>query len=81
VSVLALPVLATARSRPDTAACYPAVKAAIDGLVDAGVIPDDDPEHVVEIRFAAPAIGSHDSLTIVVAEVAGDSGRIAEATP
>jgi len=29
----------------------PAVKAAIDGLVDAGVIPDDVPQYVVYIRY------------------------------
>lgn len=29
------------RNFQDTAACNPAVKAAIDGIVDAGVVPDD----------------------------------------
>ncbi|MGH9045868.1 MAG: hypothetical protein ACRDVW_00970 [Acidimicrobiales bacterium] len=66
IAVTALPIRANRRSRPDVAACYPAVKAAIDGLVDAGVVPDDDPDHVAEIRFSAPAMGSHDALVLVV---------------
>lgn len=39
---------------PDIAACFPSVKAAVDGLVDAGVIVDDDPEHLVRLDFLAP---------------------------
>lgn len=38
----------------DTGACYPAVKAAIDGLVDAGVLPGDTGEHLRSITFLAP---------------------------
>lgn len=41
----------------DTANCYPSVKAAIDGLVDAKVIPDDTPQHLLSIRFWAPQRG------------------------
>ena len=36
VVVTAMPVLRNRRSRPDTGACFPAVKAAVDGLVDPG---------------------------------------------
>lgn len=32
----------------DPANCHPASKAAIDGLVDAGVLPEDDSLHVVD---------------------------------
>lgn len=35
----------------DVAACVPAVKAAIDGLVDAEVFLDDSPQHVVAVMF------------------------------
>lgn len=66
IAVTAMPIRADRRSRPDVAACYPAAKAAVDGLVDAGVIPDDDPDHLVELRFTAPAMGSHDSLVLIV---------------
>jgi len=38
----------------DVANCYPSVKAAIDGIVDAGVIPDDTPEYLDSITFVAP---------------------------
>ena len=69
VVVTAMPVLATWRSRPDTGACFPAVKAAVDGLVDAGVLVDDTPDRVLELRFTAPAIGKADALVIVVQEV------------
>lgn len=36
---------------PDAAACMPAAKAGIDGLVDAGVLDDDGPEHVIATSF------------------------------
>lgn len=52
----------------DTAACNPAVKAAIDGLVDAGVIPDDSGRHVLSITFH-PADKDHDALLLVITEV------------
>ena len=38
----------------DVGACSPAVKAAIDGLVDAGVLPDDSPEFVKSLVFLPP---------------------------
>lgn len=38
----------------DVGACNPAVKAAIDGLVDAGVLPDDSPEFVKSLIFLPP---------------------------
>lgn len=54
---------------PDVGACYPAAKAAIDGLVDAGVIPNDTPEHLVSLTFTAPAHGERDSLVLIVEEL------------
>jgi hypothetical protein len=41
----------------DVAACNPAVKAAIDGLVDAKVMPDDSPAYLQSITFKAPQRG------------------------
>lgn len=70
VVVVGMQVLASRRSRPDVGACLPAVKAAVDGLVDAGVLVDDDPDHVVELRFTAPAVGGRDALVLLVEEVA-----------
>lgn len=40
--------------RQDVGACLPAAKAAIDGMVDAGLFVDDNPEHVRSLTFAAP---------------------------
>ncbi|HVM07168.1 MAG TPA: hypothetical protein VM345_01795 [Acidimicrobiales bacterium] len=54
------------RVRPDTAACVGAVKAAIDGLVDAGVIVDDGPDVVTEITFLAPQPTGTDALQLIV---------------
>ena len=52
----------------DVASCNPAVKAAIDGLVDAGVLVDDSPEFLRSIKFFAPQRGK-DSLLIEFREV------------
>lgn len=53
----------------DTDAVSPSVKAAIDGLVDAGVIDDDTPTHVPSITYRAPTIGTgHHSLTLTIEE-------------
>ena len=38
----------------DVGACHPAVKAAIDGVVDAGVLPDDSPKYMKSLIFLAP---------------------------
>ena len=54
----------------DADACHPAVKAIIDGLVDAGVIPDDDPRYVKAVTYHAPIRATADFLvvTLVVLE-------------
>ena len=49
----------------DVAACNPAVKAAIDGLIDAGRIEDDTPAHLPLVTFLAPQRGA-DGLTLYV---------------
>lgn len=38
----------------DVGACNPAVKAAIDGIVDAGVLPDDSPQYMKSLIFLTP---------------------------
>ena len=50
----------------DTAACNPAIKAAIDGLVDAKVFIDDTGEHVKEICFHAPVRAKEDLVLLIV---------------
>lgn len=49
----------------DVAACNPAVKAAIDGLVDAGVLIDDSPEYLKSVEFRAPERGRN-ALTLYI---------------
>lgn len=55
---------------PDVAACAPDVKAAIDGLVDAGVLPDDTPEYLPSVTFHAPQKAGRDALLLVISEKA-----------
>ena len=49
----------------DVGACNPSVKAAIDGLVDASVLPDDSPEFVRSLVFLPPRKGK-DALVIYI---------------
>lgn len=53
----------------DPGAIYPAVKAAVDGLVDAGVIPDDTGEFVHALTFRPAIIVNHHALAL---RVSGD---------
>lgn len=57
------------RPFPDVAACASSVKACIDGLVDAGVVPDDDPMHHLSTLFLGATIGPSDCLMIEIHEV------------
>jgi len=49
----------------DVGACNPSVKAAIDGLVDAGVLPDDSSMFVRSITYL-PAKTDKNSLVIYI---------------
>jgi|TARA_R110000824_G_scaffold237554_1_gene426347 crossover junction endodeoxyribonuclease RusA len=68
VTVAAIPIARDKRGLQDVAACYPAVKAAIDGLVDAGVIEDDDQRFVTAITFYPTEVRGHDGLELVIKE-------------
>lgn len=68
IEVEATPVL-NGRGRPqDVGAASNAVKAAIDGIVDAGVIPDDSPTYLRKITFCAPEKGPN-SLHLIVRDL------------
>lgn len=54
------------RSRIDPGAPFFAVKGAIDGLVDAGVLADDSTEHVHQLIFERPEVCGRTGLRIVV---------------
>lgn len=61
----------------DTGNCYGAVKAALDGLVDAGILPDDTPRTILSLTMLAPCKAQkgereHLTLTLVEPGVAGD---------
>lgn len=45
---------------------YPAAKAAIDGIVQAGVIPDDTPEHLAWVKFVAPTYSKQVRATLII---------------
>lgn len=49
----------------DVAACLPSAKAAIDGIVDAGVLPDDSGEYVRMVTFL-PCVRGDDQLTLIL---------------
>lgn len=49
----------------DTGACHPAAKAAIDGIVDSGILEDDTPDIVRSITYRAPKIG-RDALVLII---------------
>lgn len=66
IRIIATPLHRDRRSPQDVAACAPEVKAAIDGLVDAGVIPDDDPTHLTEVIFRPPWVCGADGLRLTI---------------
>jgi hypothetical protein len=61
--VIVTPYLARG-PRQDLGACFPASKAGIDGLVDAGVWPDDTPDWVTRLEFRPPVMGQGDGLEL-----------------
>ncbi len=66
IHISVIPLHKNGRSPQDTAACFPAAKAGIDGLVDAGIITDDTPNIVVRVDFHAPRVCGVDGLRIEV---------------
>lgn len=69
IKVFATPLAKNRRWSQDVGACFPAVKAAIDGLVDAGVLPDDSPQFVQALTFFPAEIGEFDGLRLTIEEV------------
>lgn len=54
----------------DIDACMPSLKAAVDGLVDARVIPDDCHGHIETITITEPVLGAErDEFTLTIEEV------------
>ncbi len=69
-AIEATPLHKNRASPQDVAACAPEVKAAIDGLIDAEVLPDDDATHLVSITFLPPEIVGFNGLRLRITEVA-----------
>ena len=69
INIFAQPLAKDRRWKQDVGACFPAVKAAIDGLMDAGVLPDDSPEFVRALTFFPSEIGPVDGLRLTIEEV------------
>tara|TARA_R110002020_G_scaffold50348_3_gene142339 strand:- start:66 stop:377 length:312 start_codon:yes stop_codon:yes gene_type:complete len=69
IRVFATPLAKDRRWQQDVGACFPAVKAAIDGLVDAGILPDDSPQFVQALTFFPTEIGEIDGLRLIIEEV------------
>ncbi len=69
IRVAVIPLSRDRRWKPDVAACYPAVKAAIDGIVDAGVIPDDNPDHLESITFYAVNVCGRDGMRLIITRI------------
>lgn len=63
------------RSLPDADAIAPGVKGFIDGIVDAGVIPDDGPDHVTSVTYLAPKVrpGATPALCITITPADGEA--------
>jgi len=69
VEIIIQPYVLNARYRQDVAfGCAPLAKAAIDGLVDAGILIDDHAQIVVKLTFLAPKYGK-DGLSLTIVQV------------
>tara|TARA_R100001163_G_C5020040_1_gene163092 strand:- start:223 stop:612 length:390 start_codon:yes stop_codon:yes gene_type:complete len=52
----------------DPGSHFPSAKAAIDGIVDAGVIPDDNGKFIQKITFWSPQVNESVGLRVVITE-------------
>lgn len=65
-TVEAIPVCQD-RRRPDVGNIMPAVKAAIDGIVDAGVVPNDTDDYLHALTFRPALVLGYNALRLRVA--------------
>jgi len=66
ISVDVTPLHKDGRSPQDPVACAAEFKAALDGLVDARVIPGDHGAHVVCVTFWPPDICGHEGMRLTI---------------
>lgn len=70
IEVVFVPCKKDKRHMADTGGHFPVAKACIDGLVDAGIIPDDGPKYVTSLSFRAPRVdGGNDRALLIVNEI------------
>jgi crossover junction endodeoxyribonuclease RusA len=69
-NVIVRPLHRNGRSPQDVAGCAPAAKAAVDGVVDAGVLPHDGPAHLLSLTFLPPLVDGHDGMVVRILEAA-----------
>lgn len=69
IDVTFVPCRTNRRNMADTGGHIPVAKACIDGLVDAGIIPDDGPEFLKSLTFKAPYVdGGEDRAMLYITE-------------
>lgn len=68
VEITATPYHANRRYVTDVGGCLPSVKAAVDGLVDAGVLLGDGPTHVLALTFTPVQFSTWDGLMLILEE-------------
>lgn len=81
VSIKILPYSKDKRWRSDCAACAPTAKACIDGLVDANVMTDDNPDHLKMVSFYAPIVNGEDALELIIEGVRSGESRKSKKIP
>lgn len=64
--IIATPLHANFAAPQDVGACAPEVKAAIDGLRDAGVLTDDTAVYVTRITYEAPRVCGENGLELEI---------------
>ena len=57
--------------RQDVRNCHGCTKAIVDGIVDAGVLPTDEPQFLLGIFYVAPVKDKSDWIKVTVHEVDG----------
>lgn len=68
VSIDIVPLYKGGGPKADTGSHFPSAKAAIDGIVDAGVIIDDSGRYIQKITFWSPVDHSHDGMRLVITD-------------
>lgn len=68
-TIVVTPLHKDRRSPQDVGACALEAKAAIDGLVDAGVLTDDNPKYLNGLYFKHPRVCGVDGLELTITEI------------